>query len=288
MTTKTPLATERRSRFPRPTIAGVIATLLLVVSLGAAFLGPILRPHDPNALVAAPMLGPSLEYPLGTDEIGRDLFSRVLSGGFDVVMISLLATVVAFTVGAALGMAAGYVQGRFDLVVTRSVDLLIALPPLLLAIVFISSFGSSLLVLVVVTSAFFVPRIIRIVRGVTVPVVANDYVKASRLRGLGTIAILWRDLVPNVAGILVVEFAARLGSVIMFIATLNFLGLGAQPPSSNWGLMVSETLHLLRSNPAAPLTATALIAALTVGVSLFADEFAARQSMNQLAGRSAT
>jgi peptide/nickel transport system permease protein len=287
VTTKTSLAIERRIRLPRPTVAGAIGAIMLIASLGTAFLGPVFRPHDPNELVASPMLRPSLEYPLGTDELGRDLFSRVLSGGINVVMVAVLATVVAFVVGAGLGMASGYVQGRFDLAVTRSVDLLIALPPLLLAIVFISSFGSSLHVLVLVTSAFFVPRIVRIVRGVTVPVVANDYVKASRLRGLSTRTILWRDLAPNIAGILVVEFAARLGSVTMFVATLNFLGLGAQPPSANWGLMVSETLHLLRSNPAAPMTATALIAALTVGVSLLADEYAARIAMDQLAGRSA-
>ncbi|ARE38172.1 hypothetical protein A0W34_32420 (plasmid) [Rhodococcus sp. BH4] len=224
MTTKTSVESRGpRIRVPRPSIAVAIGTFLLVISLGTAFLGPLFRPYNPNELVASPLLKPSRAYPLGTDEIGRDLFSRVLSGGLEVLLVALLATIVAFAFGAALGMTSGYVQGRFDIVVTRSVDLLIALPPLLLAIVFISSFGSSLHVLVIVTSMFFVPRIIRIVRGVTVPVVANDYVKASRLRGLSTGQIVWRDLVPNIAGILVVEFAARLGSVIMFVATLNFL-----------------------------------------------------------------
>lgn len=285
--TEVPAAVKRPVRWRRPTGAAAIGAVLLLASLGTAFLGPFLRPHDPNELVASPLLKPSAEHPLGTDEIGRDLFSRLLTGGVDLLFVGLMATVMAFVMGAGLGMASGYVQGRFDLVVTRTVDVLIALPPLLLAIVFISSFGSALHVLVLVTSLFFVPRIIRIVRGITAPVVANDYVKASRLRGLGTVAILWRDVVPNIAGILVVEFAARLGSVIMFVATLNFLGLGAQPPASNWGLMVFETLPLLRSNPAAPITATALIAALTVGVSLLADEFAARLAMNQLSGRNA-
>ncbi|MFH8739396.1 ABC transporter permease [Streptomyces sp. NPDC017964] len=287
MTVATTFSTERRMRLPRLTAASAIATILLIVSLGVAFLGPLFRPHNPNDLIASPMLRPSHKYPLGTDDLGRDLFSRVLSGGSNVVMVALLVTVVAFTIGAVLGMAAGYVQGRFDLVVTRSVDVLIALPALLFAIVFISGLGSSLHVLVLVISVFFVPRIVRIVRGATAPVVANDYVNASRLRGLGTGAILWRDVIPNIAGILVVEFAARLGSVLMFVATLNFLGLGAQPPASNWGLMVSETLPLLRSNPAALMAPTALIAALTVGVSLFADQFAARLAMNQLAGRNA-
>ena len=130
----------------------------------------------------------------------------------------------------------------------------------------------------------FVPRITRIVRGVTVPVVANDYVSASRLRGLGTSATLWRDVVPNISGVLIVEFAARLGNVIMFVATLNFLGLGTQPPAASWGLMVSETLTLLRTNPAAPLSAAALIAALAIGVSLLADELAAHLAKDQLGG----
>ncbi|MFI5953266.1 ABC transporter permease [Cryptosporangium sp. NPDC051539] len=279
------LATREKSARRKPSVAAVVGVIALAMSLCTALLGPLVRPYAPNALVGAPRLAPSGAHPLGTDDLGRDLFSRILSGGLDVVVVPLLATVVAFVLGTALGMASGYVQGRFDVVVSRSVDVLISLPPLLLAIVFISGFGSSLHVLVLVTAAFFIPRITRIVRGVTVPVVANDFVSASRLRGLSTSATLWRDVVPNISGVLIVEFAARLGNVIMFVATLNFLGLGTQPPAASWGLMVSETLSLLRTNPAAPLTAAALIAALAVGVSLLADELAAYLAKDQLGGR---
>ncbi len=271
-----------RTRQPRPvprhrvTPAGVVAAVLLLISLGVAFLGPLFAPYGPAQLVGAPLSRPSAEFLLGTDEIGRDLLSRVLHGGMEVVLIPLLATAIAFALGAAIGMWSGYIGGWGETIVTRVVDVLISLPPLLLAIVFISSFGGSLGVLVLVSSAFFVPRIIRVIRGATTAVVAQDYVTASRVRGDRSLQIVWRDIMPNISGLLVVEFAARLSNVIMFIATLNFLGLGSQPPAANWGLMVSETTVLMRSNPWGPAVPALLIAALAVGVNLLADELAAR------------
>jgi peptide/nickel transport system permease protein len=276
----TTAAIRTRPRRPSPrhrvTAAGVVGSLLLLVSLAVAFLGPLFAPYRPGQLAGAPLQRPSAAFPLGTDEFGRDLLSRVLNGGMDVVLVPLLATAIAFAVGAAIGMWSGYVGGWGETIVTRVVDVLISLPPLLLAIVFISSFGGSLGVLVLVSSAFFVPRIIRVVRGATTAVVAQDYVTASRVRGDSAVQIVWRDIMPNISGLLVVEFAARLSNVIMFIATLNFLGLGSQPPAANWGLMVAETTVLMRSNPWGPTVPALLIAALAVGVNLLSDELAAR------------
>jgi peptide/nickel transport system permease protein len=153
---------------------------------------------------------------------------------------------------------------------------LISLPPLLMAIVFISAFGASTTVLVVVTATFFVPRIVRVVRGATAAVVTADYVAAARARGDSTREVVVREVMPNVSGQLIVEFAARLSNVIMFMATLNFLGLGASPPSSSWGLMVSENKLLLRSNPWASLVPALLTAALAVSVNLLSDVLAQR------------
>jgi peptide/nickel transport system permease protein len=171
-------------------------------------------------------------------------------------------------------MWSGYVGGRRDTVLARLVDVLIALPPMLLAIVFVSAFGSTTWILVTVTAIFFVPRIIRIVRGATATVAAEDFVAAARLRGEPAWTILWREIMPSLSGLLLVEFAGRLSNVVIFVATLNFLGLGAQPPSSSWGLMVNETKNLLRTNAFAPLVPALLIAALAVGVSLLADQLA--------------
>jgi peptide/nickel transport system permease protein len=254
--------------------SGIVGSALLLFTLGIAFVGPFLAPYAPTAL-GPPRARPSAQHLFGTDQFGRDVLSRVLSGGADVVVIPTLAVLLAFAIGAGIGMWSGYRGGRPDAVTTRVVDVLISLPPMLLAIVFASAFGSSTIVLVVVTAMFFVPRIVRVIRGATMAIASADYLTAARVRGDGTLQIIRRDLVPNVSGVLIVEFAARLSNAVIFIATLSFLGLGAQPPSSNWGLMVSESTLLLRSNPLAPLVPAMLIASLAVSVSLLADQLAA-------------
>lgn len=254
--------------------SGVVGLILLVATLGISFVGPLLAPYSPTAL-GPPRARPSAEHLLGTDQFGRDVLSRVLHGGAEVVIVPTLAVALAFVIGAGIGMWSGYVRGRPDAVTSRVNDVLISLPPLLLAIVFVSGFGSSTIVLVVVSAMFFVPRIVRVVRGATTSIVSADYFTAARARGDSTWQIVRREVVPNISGVLVVEFAARLSNAVIFIATLSFLGLGAQPPASNWGLMVSESTLLLRTNPAASLVPAMCIAALAVSVSLLADQLAA-------------
>jgi len=255
-------------------VSGAVGLVLLVATLGIAFIGPFLAPYSPTAL-GVPRGKPSAEHLLGTDQFGRDVLSRVLHGGAEVVIVPTLAVVLAFAIGASIGMWSGYVRGRADAVTSRLNDVLISLPPLLLAIVFVSGLGSSTVVLVVVSAMFFVPRIVRVVRGATLSIVSADYFTAARARGDSTWQIVRREVTPNISGVLVVEFAARLSNAVIFIATLSFLGLGAQPPASNWGLMVSESTVLLRTNPAASLVPAICIAALAVSVSLLADQLAA-------------
>jgi peptide/nickel transport system permease protein len=273
--TETYLQTRQRPvRALLGSVSGAAGALLFLLTVAVAFLGPLVAPHSPTALVGPPRAGLSADHPLGTDTLGRDVLSRVLHGGLDAVVVPTLAVVVAFLVGASVGMWSGYAGGRRDTVLARLVDVLIALPPMLLAIVFVSAFGSSTWILVAVTAIFFVPRIIRIVRGATASVAAEDFVTAARLRGEPASTILRREIMPSLSGLLLVEFAGRLSNVVIFVATLNFLGLGAQPPSSSWGLMVNETKNLLRANAFAPLVPALLIAALAVGVSLLADQLA--------------
>lgn len=274
--------------FARPAAASIGAALgvvLLALAAAVAVLGPWLAPFDPLAISDRPRLRPSADHLLGTDQLGRDVLSRVLHGGLSVVTIPTVTTVIAFGLGAAAGMWAGFVGGRSDAATARAVDVLIALPPLLMAIVFIAAFGSSPLVLVTVTSLFFIPRVVRVVRGATAAVVASDYVASSMARGDSPVQILWRDVVPNISGQLIVEFAARLSNVVIFIATLNYLGLGVRPPNPNWGLMVAENTLLLRSNPLAALVPATLVAAFAVGVSLLADRVANRLAVD-VVGRS--
>jgi peptide/nickel transport system permease protein len=279
------VATAARSRRTAGTMlrtpSGIVGVVLLAVTLVVAFAGPWLTPQSPTAL-GPPRALPSAEHLLGTDQLGRDVLSRVLHGGLDVVVVPTLATLVAFTLGAAIGMWSGYVGGRSDAVVSRVTDVLISLPPLLLAIVFVAGLGSSTTILVVVSALFFIPRIVRVVRGATAAVATADYVVAARTRGDSTVEIVAREVTPNISGVLVVEFAARLSNVVLFVATLNFLGLGAQPPSSSWGLMVNETTLLLRTNPLAPIVPALLIAALAVSVNLIADQLAAHLARDHM------
>ena len=253
---------------------------MLTVALGCALLGPFLAPFDPVEISGPPRATPSTDHVLGTDQLGRDLLSRVLHGGLEVVLVPTLATLLAFGIGAAIGMWSGFVGGRREGVTTRLVDVLISLPPLLMAIVFISAFGSSVTVLVVVTATFFVPRVVRVVRGATAAVTVSDYILSSRARGDSSRQILWRDVVPNISGQLIVELGARLSNVVMFMATLNYLGLGARPPDPSWGLLVAENTLLLRTNPLASLVPAALIAALAVGVNLLSDRLADRMAVD--------
>lgn len=275
--------TGRRDRTGSPAASSIgtaVGLALLLLAVGVAVLGPLFAPFDPVAISGRPRLRPSADHLLGTDQLGRDLLSRLLHGGLSVITVPTATTVLAFGAGAAVGMWAGFTGGRRDAVTTRAVDVLIALPPLLMAIVFIAAFGSSALVLVTVTALFFVPRIVRVVRGATATVVASDYVAASLARGDSAAQILWRDVVPNISGQLVVEFAARLANVVIFIATLNYLGLGVRPPAPNWGLLVAENTLLLRTNALAALLPAALVAAFAVGASLLADRVAARLAVD--------
>jgi peptide/nickel transport system permease protein len=263
--------------------AGVVGAVLLVVAVGTAAIGSVLSPYDPVAISGRPRLGPSPAHLLGTDQLGRDLLSRVLHGGLSVVTVPTLVTLLAFGLGAAIGLWTGFAGGRRDAVTTRLVDVFIALPPLLMAIVFISAFGSATLVLVSVTALFFLPRVVRVVRGATAAIITSDYVAASRARGDSTAQILRRDVVPNISGQLIVEFGARLSNVVMFIVTLNYLGLGVRPPNPSWGLMVAENTLLLRTNPLAALVPAALTAALAIGVTLVSDRIAERLAVDVVA-----
>jgi peptide/nickel transport system permease protein len=282
--TASPPTRAPAARRPRGvSFGGAVGLVLLAVAVGVALFGPLLAPFDPAAISDRPRLGPSAAHLLGTDQLGRDLLSRVLHGGLGVVVVPAVVTLVAVGLGAVGGMWAGFAGGSRDLVATRLVDVFISLPPLLVAIVFISALGSSSLVLVTVTAAFFVPRVVRVVRGATAAVVASDYVASSRARGDSTVQILRRDVVPNISGQLIVELGARLSNVVMFIATLNYLGLGVRPPHPSWGLMVAENTLLLRSNPLAALVPAALIAALAVGVNLVSDRLAERMAVDVVA-----
>jgi peptide/nickel transport system permease protein len=241
--------------------------MLLLIAFGRFF-----APYSPTEIgTGIATQGPSADHWFGTDHLGRDVLSRFLSGGDTIVLVPLAAVLLAFAVGGGLGMLGGYLRGRWDAVITRSFDLLLTLPPLLLVLVLIAGLGTSSVVLVVTVALVFVPRMGRVVRGATQAVVTSDYVSAAQARGERTASILLREVFPNIAAPAIADFALRITYGVIFVATLNFLGLGAQPPQPDWGLMVADSRAYLSAQPWAALAPALGIAALSISFNLIAD-----------------
>jgi peptide/nickel transport system permease protein len=252
--------------------AGKLGVVLLHLGGAVAIFGPIVAPHSPTALVGLPLDSPSGGHLLGTDQLGRDVLSRVLHGGRSVLILATLAVIVTFIVGGPLGMLGGYRGGKLDAALSRLADVMMSIPPLILVLIFIFVVGSSNLSIVLLTGLVTAPRVFRIIRSATQAVAEQDFILAARARGEGTGPIIGRELLPNITGPLLTEAAIRLNFSIIFIATLNFLGLGVQPPSSDWGLMVSEGRVYLGQAPLISVTPALAIAVLTIGINLVSDQ----------------
>lgn len=253
--------------------AGRAGVALVGLALMLALLGPFLAPYSPTQIgLSVPGSGPSWAHLLGSDQLGRDVLSRLLTGGRSLVGISLLVTTVAFALGAVIGVVSGYSGGWLDSLTTRVIDTGLSLPPLLLIMLFVMSLGSSTAVLVCVVALFFAPRVARIIRGATQSVCAEDYVLAAKARGESAATIVFLEIVPNISGPILAEFAMRFTYAIIFISTLNYLGLGVQPPSSDWGLMISEGNALVTQAPLAVVAPALAIVSLAVGANLISSE----------------
>jgi peptide/nickel transport system permease protein len=234
--------------------------------------GPTLAPHPPTQLdVGPPLALPGHGLVLGTDNLGRDVLSRFLNGGRMVLLVPLAAVTLATVTGGLLGMTAGYIGGAFDVVVARVFDILLTLPPLLIALAVIAGFGSSTVVLVIMIAAIYAPQIGRVTRGATLAVAAADYVQAARARGERRLTLAVREIAPNIVAPVASDLALRVTYGVIFIASLNFLGLGAQPPSSDWGLSIANSLGFVQVQPYAALTPVVGVAALSVGLNLIAE-----------------
>jgi peptide/nickel transport system permease protein len=247
-----------------------IVLVLLVLALG--LVGPLAAPYDPEALgQARPALAPTATHPLGTDALGRDVLSRLLSGGRDILILPILATTLAFVTGGVAGMVFAYKGGRVDAVGSRLVDVLLGVPPLLVVMIILTGFGTSAPIVVLAIGLVFAPRVTRILRGATQAVVGQDFILAAIARGERTGSVVARELLPNIVAPGLVDFALRLTYAILFVAALSFLGLGAQPPTPDWGLMAAENRGILTVNPWASIAPALIIGMLSVGVSFIAD-----------------
>lgn len=218
-------------------IAGVVIAILWVL---IAIFAPLIAPHDPLAQNAIPSKGPSWSYPFGTDELGRDVFSRVIYGSRVSLPIALVLVGLAAAIGSTIGAIAGYLRGPVDGILMRLTDLVFAFPPIILAMVVAAVLGRGLLnaALAIVVVAW--PSYARVARGLVLSVGDSEYVQSARLLGASSRRALFRDVLPNVAGPIFVLATLDLANAILLLSGLSFLGLGAQPPKAEWGSMVAE------------------------------------------------
>jgi peptide/nickel transport system permease protein len=257
------------------TTEGKIGIVIVALFAFVVVFGPSLAPYGPNDIgVALPNAAPSSQNWLGTDELGRDVLSRLLAGSRSVILIPILATLLAFLVGGLAGMTAGFRGGRVDAVISRTVDVLISLPYLLVVLVIVTVLETSTPVLVIAVALVFAPRVARVLR---------EFVQAAEARGESTRSIVVFELLPNIMPTALVELAARLTYAIIFVSTLNFLGLGLQPPSPNWAVMVAESETTIVTRPLQTIAPALCIGILSVGVSLIAD--AMTQGVGRTGGR---
>jgi ABC-type dipeptide/oligopeptide/nickel transport system permease subunit len=247
---------------------------ILVFVVAVAVFGPLLAPHPPTKPIGVPLTGPSGASPLGTDYLGRDVLSRVLYGGRSVLGLAAAATALAYLLGLAIGLVAGYTRSVVDPVLMRTVDVMLSFPPLLFLLVLIAGAGSSVLVLIVGVAVVQAPQISRIVRTATLEVSIRGYVEAAVARGERAPAVIVREVLPNILGPVLVDAGLRFTYSILIIASVNFLGLGLQPPNSDWALMIGENRSYLAVNSLAVLAPAAMIAILTIGVNLTGDAVA--------------
>ncbi|MCC5973250.1 MAG: ABC transporter permease [Rubellimicrobium sp.] len=255
-------------RMPLSAMIGLFFTALYFL---AAIFADFIAPYGMAEIVGGVWDPISREHWLGTDNIGRDLLTRMIYGGQTTIFVATMATLLSFSLGSVLGFTAAVIGGWVDQALSRFVDLLMSIPSLIFALVVLSVMPVTVLVLVLVMGILDSTRVFRLSRAVAVDITVMDYVEAARLRGEGNVWIIFREILPNALSPLVAEMGLRFIFAILFISTLSFLGLGVQPPLADWGGIVRENREgIVYGIPAALVPAFA-IATLAISVNLVAD-----------------
>jgi peptide/nickel transport system permease protein len=261
----------RRAWYQARTKIGVLLVSLLVA---LALFGPFFAPHSPTDFAAVPFAHPSGAVPLGADNLGRDVLSRFLWGGRSILGLSLLATALGLTLGVSIGLLAAYTRSILDDVLMRAMDVILAFPSIVLALVVVATIGPKLWLLVLVVGLTTMPRVARVTRGASLEIVERDFVQAAEVLGESRTKILFGEILPSITSPLMVEASLRLTYSIGLIASLSFLGFGLQPPAADWGLMINENRQALTIQPWGAVMPVIAIALLTIGTSLIGDGLA--------------
>ena len=251
----------------------VIGAAIVLFWIACALFGGMVVPYDPTVPnIMGALQPPSPAHWFGTDSLGRDVFSRVIVGSRDILMVAPLATALGTILGVMLGLVTGYFRGIVDDILSRIIDALLALPIVIIALMALTAIGASSVTVVVVIGVVYTPIIARTVRSAVLSERELDYVAAARLRDEGAAHILFVEILPNVTSPILVEATVRLGYAIFAVATLSFLGFGIQPPSPDWGLAISQNYGMINGGFWWSVLFNAIaIASLVVGVNLIAD-----------------
>ncbi|MBL8701172.1 MAG: ABC transporter permease [Alphaproteobacteria bacterium] len=273
-------STRRRPRAPRVLGSGLFPlAIVLIVALG-----PSLAPHAPTTFDPLNILHePSFGFPFGTDEFGRDVFSRVLWGARPTLLLAIACAAVGVMLGAPTGLVAGYYGGKVDEAVMRVMDVLMSFPALILAMLIVVVLGPSTVNVVVAIGIVFWPRSARLIRSVTQDLARREFIDAARARGEPTAYVLAREILPNILGILIVDFTLRVAASILLTASLSYLGIGVKPPTPAWGLMVKEGQQYMQIAPWLVLFPCLAIAVVSIGTVLTGDRL--RRGTAVAAGR---
>lgn len=260
----------------RESWVGMIGTAIIAFWVLVAILAPLIAPFEPNATLQ-PFAKPGTAFAqggtfwLGTDHIGRDVLSRIIWGSRTVLLYAPLATLTAYTVGILMGLAAGYMRGWVDDVLSRIADIILSFPVLVLYIIIIATIGASGTNIIIAITFASAPGIMRIVRGLVLDLRNRDYVAAAQTRGESPWRIMLVEILPNARGPLIVDACLRLGYVIITIGVLGFLGLGLPPPDPDWGGMINETRQMALAFPHMTVYPCIAISSLILGFNLLAD-----------------
>lgn len=253
---------------------GRVGLALLGFVVAVAVIGPFVAPHSSTATIVSPFAAPSAQAPLGGDQLGRDVLSRVLDGGWVLLVMAAVATILGTGLGAACGIAAAYLRGFWDGAIMRTVDVILAFPQLVFALLLVSIVGPKVWLIVLAVGFSHAPQVARVMRSAALDVSERDFVKANEVLGVKRRKIMTKEILPNLVSPLMVESGLRVTYSIVIIAGLSFLGFGQAPPAANWGVMINENRAGLQLNPWAVVIPAVLIALLTIGTNTFTDAVA--------------
>ena len=259
-------------------LTAAFGLLIILTYAIAGIFAPFIAPYGESEVISQAFAPADDTMLLGADQLGRDLFSRLVYGARNSVGIALVATTLAFLMGAIGGLLAATRGGLFDQLLSRAVDVVMSIPSLIFALLLLSIFGTNMTVLIIIIAVIYAPRVFRLTRAVAGDVVVMDYIEAAKLRGEGNWYLIRKEILPNSKAPLIAEFGLEFCFVFLLIAGLSFLGLGIQPPTADWGSMVRENATLISYGETTPLIPAAAIALLTVAVNFVVDWMLYRSS----------